>query len=581
VARLAARTNRAAVAAMNIPPMPGILGASGGSRGPIQFHRVKPGGRAAGADADLRELGSRVVHLRSALDGLRRAFESQRSVDRRVEGRAAIARSARPLELALASSATTLASSSAIEATTTSFVAGSGDFSGSSTSRVKIGGTYSGSLGDTTLTFQVTKGGSVGTSSIELDVRKSDGTLVETVVFEQGEPAGTVKTLSSGLTLSLSAGTAKKDETFQVQISSSTPTLVNPDQPFSGSGGSPYFLNGSSVRAGTLEINGAQIAVNANDTIGTLLERISASSAGVNASFDPDAQRVVLTQKTKGSSGAIVLGADTSGFFAAVSLADATPAPGVDSDLDRPVAEVAALAGIRSGSFKINGVSIAVDAEVDSLRAIVARINSSGAGAEAGYDAGTRKLVIVSDSADQALVLEDGTSAFLAAVGVAEGTRKPSREKHVVETGRRGFRSLRVYESLVEVAAALDSIFSGSFGAAAKPAAEKAVQGLREAIASAFESGRAPEDGLESGLGLDFSFEEPDKGVARIDARGFFDAAQSRRQDQARFFLADERRQGRGGLIDSLASALDGIDKDLMEALGTSGFTGLALDLQA
>ena len=97
-------------------------------------------------------------------------------------------------------------------------------------------------------------------------------------------------------------------------------TRVNAATAFNGTGmNSPLFDAGLSVGAGAFTVNGVAIAVAATDTLTTVLDRITASQAGVTATYDATTDRVRLVAK-KMDATPITLGADTSGFLAAVKL---------------------------------------------------------------------------------------------------------------------------------------------------------------------------------------------------------------------------------------------------------------------
>jgi flagellar hook-associated protein 2 len=75
---------------------------------------------------------------------------------------------------------------------------------------------------------------------------------------------------------------------------------------------------------GTFTVNGVSIAYNVNtDSLSTILGRISGSSAGVSASYDAAADRVVLTNKSTGDLGLSVSEA-AGGFLDAVGLSGAS-----------------------------------------------------------------------------------------------------------------------------------------------------------------------------------------------------------------------------------------------------------------
>jgi flagellar hook-associated protein 2 len=84
----------------------------------------------------------------------------------------------------------------------------------------------------------------------------------------------------------------------------------------------------SAVTSGYFTINGVQIAVDAtNDNLHSVLARINASAAGVNASYNAATGQITLTNKTTGVQ-SIVLGSssDTSNFLSASGLTAASGA---------------------------------------------------------------------------------------------------------------------------------------------------------------------------------------------------------------------------------------------------------------
>src|SRR5207302_8177158 len=80
--------------------------------------------------------------------------------------------------------------------------------------------------------------------------------------------------------------------------------------------------------------------------------------------------------------------------------------------------------GITSGSFSINGVSISVNKDTDTLTSLINRINASGAGVTAGYDSTLDKLVLTgtANSEDLIAVTGDNTGFLSAAHLVTNNT---------------------------------------------------------------------------------------------------------------------------------------------------------------
>jgi hypothetical protein len=196
-------------------------------------------------------------------------------------------------------------------------------------------------------------------------------------------------------------------------------TAADPDSPFNGTGlDAPLFDAGQSVVAGSFTVNGARIDVAADDTIRAVLDKINASGAGLVATWSAD--RVAIS--TAGNSEQpIVFADDTSGFLAATKLAGASTVTGVVRDDLETFAQSARLGSVQTGSFAVNGVTISVDRDADSLSSVLARINASGAGVEAAYDAPSSKVVFTPATPGATLVLGDDTSGLLSALGIASG----------------------------------------------------------------------------------------------------------------------------------------------------------------
>lgn len=79
---------------------------------------------------------------------------------------------------------------------------------------------------------------------------------------------------------------------------------------------------GGAVTSGVMSINGIAMAVNADDTVQTMIDKINRSAAGVTASFSTTTNKMTLTAKNLGST-AITLGTDSSGLMHALHLDDA------------------------------------------------------------------------------------------------------------------------------------------------------------------------------------------------------------------------------------------------------------------
>ncbi len=186
------------------------------------------------------------------------------------------------------------------------------------------------------------------------------------------------------------------------------------------------------VSAGTFSINGHRITVALTDSLQEAFNAITAATGGdVTASYDSSTDRVTLTS----GSGSLMLGAanDTSNFLGAFRLgnsgtASATSAAALGSvKLNAPLASGNFAADLAAdaegnGTFTINGVNLAYNVNTDSLAAVLRRINESGAGVNATYDATADRVLLTNQvTGDLGITATDTTGGLLSALGLADG----------------------------------------------------------------------------------------------------------------------------------------------------------------
>jgi flagellar hook-associated protein 2 len=202
---------------------------------------------------------------------------------------------------------------------------------------------------------------------------------------------------------------------------------------------------------GFFSINGVNINVGDvnTTTINQVLGTINSSGAGVTAYFDSANSRFYLRSNTAGESG-ITLGGngDTSNFLTIGGLLAASGAVEVQGqdkgniDDTLPIAQSGFTQTPTSGVFTINGVRIAVDAGVDTIKDVITKINNSGAGVTASYDSVSDTFALeqkltgsyigsrieLGDSAD--------TSNFLEAIQMTADTTTVTTVGNARETAR-------------------------------------------------------------------------------------------------------------------------------------------------
>ncbi len=186
------------------------------------------------------------------------------------------------------------------------------------------------------------------------------------------------------------------------------------------------------VTAGTFTVNGKTVTIATSDSLQSVFDKISAATAGsVTGSYDPSTDEITLS-----GSSPIVLGSatDTSNFLQTAELFNngtgtvtSTSALGsvnltgdlTSSNLATPITD----GGSGAGQFLINGVAVNFDASTDSISDILGRIDNSGAGVTATYDAVNKSFVLTDNTpGDVGISAQDVTGNFLAATGLSAGT---------------------------------------------------------------------------------------------------------------------------------------------------------------
>ena len=548
---------------------------AGGALGVQATSGAKAAGARPAMGAYLRDFAKRLVELRDAHEalGLSGRFA-------RIRGglRSASAVSQTSLGLSTSRSETTLRSVEEVNTLPTSYSTTRPVFAGSSSTRPSIGGTYSGVNGDDTLTFRATLGGIIGLTPARVEVRDSGGTLLDTINTGFNAP-GTVYTLSNGLQLSFSSGSVQGGDSFQLGVSATVGSAVRPSNAFNGTGDqAPGFQPGLTVSTGTLQINGVSIAVNASDSLDSVLARITASAAGVTATFDETTETVLFTQKTAGASPGIVLGSDSSGFLAAVKLTGAVAVPGSLDERTEPIGQVPALAGISSGTFRVNGVAIELDVLQHSLEDLLDLIDEADANAIATYDATTGRLRVRA-TAGATLSLDSGDTNVFVALGIEDGSVASKR----TGSSTKFKDAAKLQRDLGAFVQAYQQAFSTDvqgFGAASANSLRTQFENLvSEVFGKAL--GKSGPSTIRSGLGLDLVTSRGSSRLLGLDPARLSRALGDRAEDFATLLFADEDSEGFDGLVPALGKRIEEALRSVGGLLGADGSRGLNLDVSA
>jgi hypothetical protein len=239
----------------------------------------------------------------------------------------------------------------------------------------------------------------------------------------------------AGATLTLDQDTSGFLRAIKMPTGAAT-TTVDPDRKFNGIGANaPGFDIGQAVRGGSFVVNGTTITVASDDTMNGVLDRISASNAGVTASYDKSTGKVSL--KAKDYNRQITIGHDTSGFLKAVKL-DATAKDRATaasiSSFDTWLDEMKEYGSVRRGTLSVNGKQIAVDPDRMTLQQLVQELDKvRGVGAALNRRSG---VVDVWSDDGSALAFDD-TSGVLDSIGITARTVDNFAEgkDRIVQTG--------------------------------------------------------------------------------------------------------------------------------------------------
>ncbi len=209
------------------------------------------------------------------------------------------------------------------------------------------------------------------------------------------------------------------------------------------------------IQAGTFSINGVQFTVDPNvDSLDSILATINGSSAGVTATYDPVADKVTFANSTVGDTSLINFEdvADDTNFLSVLAVTQATQLPdGNGSTAATSTRNLGAIdsnealntnsfadGAVTAGTFSINGVSITIDPNTDSLQGVLAAINESNAGVTASYDTSTDSIRVISDTLGSPTIRfgrASDTSNFLDIVNLNTAVQKAGSDTQFTVNG--------------------------------------------------------------------------------------------------------------------------------------------------
>lgn len=199
------------------------------------------------------------------------------------------------------------------------------------------------------------------------------------------------------------------------------------------SAGNTFFDDGTAFEGlnGVFYINGTKIEIEDYKqlTPNELMAKVNSSGAGVTMSYDYE-KNIFQVKNNTGGAVELTMGndTDTSNFFELFkvglnhgatyvrgqnkgSLDTTTVISKLDPGFSYPIKD--------SGTFTINGVSIYVDVNKDTIQDVIDKVNKSGAGVTMAYDTNTDKFSLTSNSNERIKVGgPNDSSPFLLSIGL-------------------------------------------------------------------------------------------------------------------------------------------------------------------
>lgn len=197
--------------------------------------------------------------------------------------------------------------------------------------------------------------------------------------------------------------------------------------------GNTFFDDGTAFEGlnGVFYINGTKIEIEDYKqlTPNELMAKVNGSGAGVTMSYDYE-KNIFQVKNNTGGAVELTMGndTDTSNFFELFkvglnhgatyvrgqnkgSLDTATVISKLDPGFSYPITQ--------SGTFTINGVSIYMDVNNDTIQDVIDKVNKSGAGVTMAYDTNTDKFSLTSNSNERIKVGgPNDSSPFLLSIGL-------------------------------------------------------------------------------------------------------------------------------------------------------------------
>ena len=250
---------------------------------------------------------------------------------------------------------------------------------------------------------------------------------------------------------------------------------------------------------------------------------------------------------------------------------------GATNDADKSISSVSELSSISSGTLTINGTDISIDVSVDSLNDVLSRINASAAGVRSSLFNADQRFMIESNTADQSLVLNSGTTGFFTALNMVDGTSESSvgTRESLDKTIMPRARALKVAEAIEDFAGAYNLLFDeNKIQAEEDSSLEDFIETLRDDLKSAVQGGfGSTMTDVDSAYGIAFDFGPTANRVfdfSLLDKMDFVKKLSEEGSDVNELFFGLNRKDD-DGLIEKILNSLETHEEFLKDIKGTTG----------
>jgi len=257
---------------------------------------------------------------------------------------------------------------------------------------------------------------------------------------------------------------------------------------------------------------------------------------------------------------------------------------GAIDDADKLLSSVAQFSSMSSGSITINGTDISIDVSVDSLNDVISRINASAAGVTSSLFNVDQRFMVESNTDNQSLVLNSGSTGFFAAVNMVDGTSessfgsRESPDKNVMP----GARATKIANAIEDFTKAFNAIFDDSKILAEEDSSlEEFLETLRSDLKSSVQEGfGSTMTEVDSGYGIAFDFTTSANRIfdfTLLDKMDLVKKLTKEGSDVNELFFGLNRKDD-DGLIEKILNSLETHEKFLKDIRGT---TGVFVDVSA